>query len=72
MVRGLSRLPDPAPADYGQRMGVSLLILVYVVVPLLLAYLLYFVLRKAIAHGIRDAQRAAAKEGLAPLRIDRT
>jgi len=45
-------------------MGVSWLLLVYLVVPLVLAYLLYFVLRKAIAHGIRDAQRAAAREGL--------
>jgi hypothetical protein len=50
----------------------SAILLLYVVAPLVLAYLLYFVLRKAIAHGIRDAQRAAAKEGLAPLRIDRT
>ena len=49
----------------------SFVILLYIVVPLVLAYLLYFVLRKAIAHGIRDAQRAAAKEGLAPLRADR-
>ncbi|GAA2752175.1 hypothetical protein [Amnibacterium kyonggiense] len=47
----------------------SVVILVYVVVPLVLAYLLYFVLRKAIAHGIRDAQRAAAREALAS-RVD--
>jgi hypothetical protein len=47
------------------------MILLYIVVPLALAYVLYFVLRKAIAHGIRDAQRATAREGLAPLRVDR-
>jgi hypothetical protein len=50
---------------YGRPMG-SVVILFYVVVPLVLAYVLYFVLRKAIAHGIRDARRAAAKEALLP------
>jgi hypothetical protein len=45
-------------------MSYALGLLLYAVVLLVIAYVLYFVIRKGVAHGIRDARRAEEKAAL--------
>jgi Na+/H+ antiporter NhaD/arsenite permease-like protein len=60
-----------APMGLGGGWFIWVYLLVWLVVIAVVGFVLYFVLRKAIAHGIRDARRAEAREGLAS-RVDAT
>lgn len=49
-------------------MGLVLVLLLYVLIVVVVALVLYWIVRKAVAHGIADAHAASLRSGVAQQR----